>query len=88
MMAESTTTNINMPTVPLSEFYQMKGQLDGQDREIKAVRAELGDMKKDIKELLAVVNRGKGGLWVAITLGSVLGGVVGVIGELLFRGHN
>lgn len=65
----------------------MKGQLDGQDRELKALARELGDVKKDVKELLAVINRGKGGLWVAITLGSLLGGVVGVIGELLFRGH-
>lgn len=85
-MPES-TTNINMPSVPLAEFYEMKGQLNGQDRELKALREEVADVKKDIRQLLEAVNRGKGGLWVAITMGSLVGGVITVVGEMLFRGH-
>jgi hypothetical protein len=85
-MPES-TTNINMPSVPLGEFYEMKGQLNGQDRELKALREEVAEVKKDIRTLLEAVNRGKGGLWAAITIGSLIGGVITLLGEFFLRGH-
>lgn len=65
--------------VPIDVFWQMKAQLDAQDR-------ELADVKKDIRELLALANRGKGG-WVMLTaVGGLLGALITTAGEMFFHG--
>ena len=69
------------------QFYEMKAQLNSQDREIKDMREDMREIKKDIRDLLAIANKGRGGLWMAVTFGSLVGGIATVFVELFVKGH-
>ena len=49
------------------------GLLIGQ---VKTLEDQVAAMQSDIKELLALANKGKGGFWMGMTIASGLGGVV------------
>lgn len=59
--------------LPVQTFWQMKAQLDSQDRELSALKSDIKDIKSDIKTVLETVNRGKGGWAVLLICGSVGG---------------
>jgi hypothetical protein len=46
------------------------------EAEVHSLRNQVANMQEDIKRLLALANRSKGGLWVGMTLASFFGGVV------------
>ena len=46
------------------------------EAEVQALKAELDDIKTDVKELLALANKSKGGFWMGMTIASAVGGVV------------
>ena len=46
------------------------------EAEVHSLRTQVANMQDDIKRLLALANRSKGGLWVGMTLASFFGGVV------------
>lgn len=68
------------------QFYEMKAQLNAQDREMKAMREDMRDMKKDIRDLLEIANKGRGGLWMAVAFGGLVGGLATVFVELFAKG--
>jgi hypothetical protein len=37
--------------------------------------------------LLAIANKGRGGLWMAVSFGSLVGGVATIFVELFAKGH-
>ena len=49
------------------------GRLTAEVQQLKQSQAE---MEKDIKELLALANKSKGGLWAGMAIASVIGGVI------------
>ena len=49
------------------------GLLIGQ---VKTLETQVDDLQKDVKTLLALANKSKGGLWVGMTLASFFGGIV------------
>lgn len=49
------------------------GLLIGQ---VKTLETQVDDLQKDVKTLLALANKSKGGLWVGMTLASFFGGLV------------
>lgn len=49
------------------------GLLIGQ---VKTLEAQVDDLQKDVKTLLALANKSKGGLWAGMTLASFFGGIV------------
>ena len=49
------------------------GLLIGQ---VQTLENQVSDLQKDVKALLELANQSKGGLWVGMTIASVLGGVV------------
>ena len=49
------------------------GLLIGQ---VKTLEDQVAAMQSDIKELLALANKGKGGFWMGMTIASALGGLV------------
>lgn len=49
------------------------GLLIGQ---VKTLEAQVDDLQKDVKTLLALANKSKGGLWAGMTLASFFGGAV------------
>lgn len=69
------------------QFYEMKAQLNSQDREIKDMRSDMKEIKSDIRDLLAIANRGRGGLWMAVAFGGLVGGIATVFVELFTKGH-
>ena len=42
----------------------------------KEAQAEIDDIKADVKSLLALANKSKGGFWMGMTIASAVGGVV------------
>lgn len=49
------------------------GLLIGQ---VKTLEDQVASMQSDVKELLALANKGKGGFWMGMTIASALGGGV------------
>ena len=49
------------------------GLLIGQ---VKTLEDQVASMQSDVKELLALANKGKGGFWMGMTIASAFGGVV------------
>ena len=49
------------------------GLLIGQ---VKTLETQVDDLQKDVKTLLALANKSKGGLWAGMTIASMLGGAV------------
>ena len=48
--------------------------------EVQSLRNQIDSMQGDIRTLLEMANRSKGGLWAGMTLASAFGGVVTWIG--------
>lgn len=47
------------------------GLLIGQ---VKTLETQVADLQKDVKELLELANKGKGGFWMGMTIASAVGG--------------
>jgi predicted PurR-regulated permease PerM len=58
------------------------GKLEAQ---VEALQSEVHSLSKDVKELLELANKGKGGFWMGMTIASAVGGVLTFIGERLFK---
>lgn len=46
------------------------------EAEVQALKTELDDIKQDVKELLALANKSKGGFWMGMTIASIVGGCI------------
>ena len=46
------------------------------EAEVQALKAEIDDIKADVKCLLALANKSKGGFWMGMTIASAVGGIV------------
>lgn len=46
------------------------------EAEVQALKEELDGIKSDVKELLALANKSKGGFWMGMTIASAVGGVI------------
>lgn len=58
------------------------GRLEG---EVKALQQEVQGMRSDVRELLELANKSKGGFWMGMTIASFVGGVVTFVGEKLIK---
>lgn len=45
------------------------------EAEVHSMRAQMTLLQKDMRELLELANRSKGGLWVGMSIAAMLGGV-------------
>ena len=45
------------------------------EAEVQALKAEIDDIKADVKCLLALANKSKGGFWMGMTIASAVGGI-------------
>jgi len=50
------------------------------EAEVQSLRNQVSSMQTDIRTLLEMANRSKGGLWAGMTLASAFGGIVTWIG--------
>lgn len=46
------------------------------EAEVQALKAEIDDIKSDVKSLLALANKSKGGFWMGMTIASAVGGII------------
>ena len=44
--------------------------------EVEQLKADMTTLKNDVKELLALANKSKGGFWMGMTIASGIGGLV------------
>lgn len=57
------------------------GKLEAQ---VEALQSEVQAMRGDIKQLLEMANKSKGGLWVGMAVASAVGGLITFIADRLF----
>ena len=55
------------------------------EAEVKALQAEVAGLRSDVRELLEMANKSKGGFWMGMTIASVAGGVATFFAEQLLR---
>lgn len=56
------------------------GKLEAQ---VEALQGEVHAMRNDIKTLLELANKSKGGFWVGMAIASLIGGVIAFIADRL-----
>ena len=67
-----------MDDVSAREF----GRLEAQ---VETLQKEVQDLSKDVKCLLELANKSKGGFWMGMTIASLIGGVVTFFIDRLFK---
>ena len=58
------------------------GKLEAQ---VEALQNEVHSLSKDVKALLELANKSKGGFWMGMTIASTVGGILAYVGERLFK---
>jgi hypothetical protein len=58
------------------------GKLEAQ---VEALQAEVHAMREDIKTLLEMANKSKGGMFVGMAIASVVGGIISFVATKLVR---
>lgn len=57
------------------------GQLEA---EVKQLQRDVTELRNDVKTLLELANKSKGGFWMGMTIASIVGGILTFIGERFF----
>lgn len=55
------------------------------EAEVQSLKAELDDIKTDVKCLLALANKSKGGFWMGMTIASGVGGFITFFVDRIFK---
>jgi len=58
------------------------GKLEAQ---VESLQKEMHTLSQDVKALLELANKGKGGFWMGMTIASFAGGVVTFIADRLWK---
>jgi len=58
------------------------GKLEAQ---VEALQKEMHGLSADVKCLLELANKGKGGFWMGMTIASFMGGVITFIADRLWK---
>ena len=58
------------------------GKLEAQ---VEALQTEVHKLSKDVKALLELANKSKGGFWMGMTIASMAGGLITFIGGRLLK---
>ena len=57
------------------------GKLEAQ---VEALQIEVHGLRSDVKQLLEMANKSKGGFWVGMTIASTVGGVLTFVADRVF----
>ena len=55
------------------------------EAQVEALQTEVHQLAKDVKELLELANKSKGGFWMGMTIASMAGGFITFIAGKLLR---
>jgi hypothetical protein len=58
------------------------GRLEAQ---VEALQTEVHSLSKDVKALLELANKGKGGFWMGMTIASFMGGVITFVADRVWK---
>lgn len=58
------------------------GKLEAQ---VEALQSEVHSLSKDVKALLELANKGKGGFWMGMTIASFMGGVITFVADRVWK---
>jgi len=58
------------------------GKLEAQ---VEALQKEMRSLSADVKALLELANKGKGGFWMGMTIASFMGGIVTFIADRVWK---
>jgi DNA anti-recombination protein RmuC len=58
------------------------GKLEAQ---VEALQKEMHQLSADVKSLLELANKGKGGFWMGMTIASFMGGVITFVADRLWK---
>ncbi len=53
------------------------------EAEVESLRDEVAGLRSDVKSLLELANKSKGGFWMGMVIASAIGGVVGWLTSVL-----
>jgi len=67
-----------MDDVSAREFGRLEAQVD-------ALQTEVSDLRKDVKCLLELANKSKGGFWMGMTIASLVGGGITFFMDRFFK---
>lgn len=54
-------------------------------QKVEVMESEVSELRKDVKELLALANKSKGGFWMGMTIASLFGGFIAYVGNFFFH---
>ena len=58
------------------------GKLEAQ---VESLQEQVSQLSTDVKSLLELANKGKGGFWMGMTIASFMGGVVTFVADRLWK---
>jgi hypothetical protein len=58
------------------------GRLEAQ---VEALHSQVTQLSMDVKSLLELANKGKGGFWMGMTIASFMGGVITFVADRLWK---
>ena len=58
------------------------GRLEAQ---VEVLQKEMESLSHDVKALLELANKGKGGIWIGMTIASFMGGVITFVADRLWK---
>ena len=58
------------------------GRLEAQ---VESLQKEMHSLSADVKALLELANKGKGGFWMGMTIASFMGGVITFVADRLWK---
>ena len=67
-----------MDDVSAREFGRLEAQVD-------SLQIEVSDLRKDVKCLLELANKSKGGFWMGMTIASLIGGGITFFMDRFFK---
>jgi hypothetical protein len=64
------------PEIDPIKYGAMWQRVQDYERRFEVIDKKLDKMERQIEELLALANKGKGGFWMGMTIASMAGGVI------------
>ena len=58
------------------------GRLEAQ---VETLQGQVTQLSTDVKALLELANKGKGGFWMGMTIASIMGGIITFIADKLWK---
>ena len=67
-----------MSEIDARDFGRLEAQVD-------SLQLQVSQLSTDVKALLELANKGKGGFWVGMTIASFMGGVITFVADRLWK---